>query len=117
MTPPLSPPHASYKGYGWNKTKQLSSPHRNTIIDVGVLGCGQIRTGEGAAAPFNGVHVLGESAGGGFDTLDESRWADLIGPSIPAEKVNHTTINLRGPLCVRRLAVGRNGGPVCGNGN
>ena len=116
--PPLSPPHASYKGYGWNKIKkQLRSPHRKTIIDVGVLRCGQIQTGEGAAAPFNGVHILGESAGGGFDTLDESRWADLIGPSIPAEKVNHTTINLRGPLCVRRLAVGWNGCPVCGDGN
>jgi hypothetical protein len=47
----------------------------------------------------------------------ESRWADLIGPSIPAEKINHTTINRRWPLYVRRLAVGRNGGPVCGDGN
>jgi hypothetical protein len=28
--------------------------------NVGVLGCGPIWTGEGAAAPFNGVHILGE---------------------------------------------------------
>ena len=42
----------------------------------------------------------------GVDTLAKSRWADLIGPSIPAEKINHTTINRRGPLYVRRLAVG-----------
>jgi hypothetical protein len=53
----------------------------------------------------------------GFDTLAELQWADLIGPSIPAEKINHTTINHRGPLFVRRLAVGRTGGPVCGDGN
>ena len=31
-----------------------------TIIDIVVLGCGPIRTGEGAAAPFNRVHILGE---------------------------------------------------------
>jgi len=66
MTPPLSPPHASYKGYGWNKTKQPQSPHRNTIIDVGVSGCGPIWMGKGAAAPFYGVHILGKKwpAGG-----------------------------------------------------
>ena len=50
----------SYKGYGWNKTKPPRTPHHNTIIDVGVLGCGPIWMGEGAAAPFNGVHILGE---------------------------------------------------------
>ena len=52
--------HASYKVCGWNKTKPPWPPHRNTIIDVGVLGCGTIRRGEGAAAPFNGVHILGK---------------------------------------------------------
>ena len=47
------------------------------MIDVVVLGCGPIRTGEGAAAPFIGVHILGEiRPAGGFDTLAESRWAD-----------------------------------------
>jgi len=56
-------------------------------------------------------------AGGGFDTLAELRWADLIGPSIPAEKINHTTINCRGSLYVQRLAVGRNGGPIYGDRN
>jgi hypothetical protein len=64
------------------------------------------------------VHILGEiRPAGGVDTLAESRWADLIKPSIPAEKINHTTINRRGPLYVWQLAVGRNGGPVCGDGN
>ena len=43
---------------------------------------------------------------GGFDTLAESQWADLIGSSIPAEKINHTTINHRGPLYVRRIGHG-----------
>ena len=60
MTPPLSPPHASYKDYGWNKTKQPRLPHCNTMIDVEVLWCGPIRMGEGAAAPFDGVNILGE---------------------------------------------------------
>ena len=43
------------------------------MIDVVVLGCGPIWTGEGAAAPFIGVHILGEIwLAGGFDTLAES---------------------------------------------
>ena len=110
--------HASYKGYGCNNAKPPRPPHRNTMIDVVVLGCGPIRTGEGAAAPFIGVHILGEiRPAGGFVTLAESRWADLIGPSILAKKINHTTINRRGPLYIRRLAGGWNGGPVCGDGN
>ena len=37
-----------------------SHPHRNTMIDVVVLGCGPIWMGEGAAAPFIKVHILGE---------------------------------------------------------
>jgi hypothetical protein len=72
------------------------------MIDVVVLGCGPIRTGEGAAAPFIGVHILGKiRPAGGFVTLAELRWADLIEPSIPVLKINHTTINRRGPLYVR----------------
>ena len=72
------------------------------MIDAVVLGCGPIRMGEGAAAPFIGVHILGEiRPAGGFDTLAESRWEDQIGPSIPVQKINHTTINRRGPLNVR----------------
>ena len=70
------------------------------MIDVVVLMCGPIRTGEGGAAPFIGVHILGE------DTLAESRWEDRIGPSIPVQKINHTTINCRGPLNVRRIGRG-----------
>jgi hypothetical protein len=65
--------HASYKGYGCNNAKPPWPPHRNTMIDVVVLGCGPIRTGKGAAAPFIGVHILGEiRPAGGFDTLAES---------------------------------------------
>jgi len=72
------------------------------MIDVVVLGCGLIRTGEGAAAPFIGVHILGEiRPAGEFVTLAKLRWADLIGPSIPVQKINHTTINRRGPLYLR----------------
>ena len=47
------------------------------MIDVVVFGCGPIRTGEGAAALFIGVHILGEIwMAGGFDTQAESRWED-----------------------------------------
>jgi hypothetical protein len=53
------------------------------MIDVVVLGCGPIRTGEGAVAPFIGVHILGEiRLEGGFVTLAKSRWEDQIGPSM-----------------------------------
>ena len=77
------------------------------MIDVVVLGCGPIRTGEGAAAPFIGVHILGKiRLAGGFDTLAESRWEDQIGPSIPVQKINHTTINRQGPLYVRQIGRG-----------
>jgi len=96
--------HASYKGYGCNNAILPRPPHRNTMIDVVVLGCGPILTGEGAAAPFIGVHIMGEiRPAGGFDTLAKLQWEDRIGPSIPVQKINHTTINHQRPLCVRRI--------------
>ena len=99
--------HASYKGFGCNNAKPPRTPYRNTMINVVVLGCAPIQTGEGAAAPFIGVHILGEiRPAGGFDTLAESRWEDRIGPSIPVQKFNHTTINRRGPLNVRQIGWG-----------
>jgi len=77
------------------------------MIDVVVLGCGPIWTGEGAAAPFIGVHILGEiRLAGGFDTLAKSRWEDQIGPSIPVQKINHTTINRRGSHNVWQIGWG-----------
>jgi hypothetical protein len=77
------------------------------MIDVMVLGCCLIRTGDGSAAPFNGVHILGEIwPGGVFDTLAELQWDDLIGPSIPVLKINHTTINRQGPIYGRRIGRG-----------
>jgi hypothetical protein len=99
--------HASYKGYWCNNAKPPRPPHRNTMMDVVVLGCGPIRTGEGAAAPFIGVHILGEiRPARGFDTLAESRWEDQIGLFIPVQKINHNTINRRRPLCVRQIGRG-----------
>jgi hypothetical protein len=99
--------HASYKGYGFDNAKPPRSPHHNTMMDVVVLRCGPTRMGEGAAAPFNGVHIMGKiRPAGGFDTLAESRWAVLIGPSIPARKINHATINRWGPLYGRRIGSG-----------
>jgi len=88
------------------------------MIDVVVLKCGPIPMGDGATALFNELHILGEiQPAGGFDTLAESQWKDRIGPSTPVQKINHTTINRRGPLYVGESAVGQNGGPVCGDEN
>jgi hypothetical protein len=77
------------------------------MIDVVVLGCGPIWTGEGAAAPFIGVHIMGEiRLAGGFDTLAELRWEDRIESSILVQKINHTTIKRRGPLCLWQRKLG-----------
>jgi hypothetical protein len=66
--------HASYKGYGFNYAKPPRLPHRNTMINVVVLGCALIQMGKGAVPPFIGVHILGKiRPAGGFDTLAESR--------------------------------------------
>ena len=43
---------------------------------------------------------------GGVVTLAELQWEDQIGPSIPVQKINHTTINHRGPLNVWRIGWG-----------
>jgi len=48
--------HASYKGYGCNKTKPPGPPHRNTMFDVLVFEYGRIPLGDRAAASFNRVH-------------------------------------------------------------
>jgi len=99
--------HVSYKGYGCNNAKLPRPPHHNTMIDVVVLRCGPIRTGERAVALFIGVHILGKiQPAGGFDTRAESRWEDQIGPSILVQKINHITINRLRPLCVRRIGRG-----------
>ncbi len=79
------------------------------MINLVVLGYGPIRMGEGAAAPFNGVHIMGEiQPTGGFDTLAEC----LSWP----EKSTMPQSTVRGLFMVGELAVGWNGGPVCGDG-
>ena len=88
------------------------------MIDVVVLGCGPIWTGEGAAAPLIGVHILGEiRPAGGFDTLAESQREDRIGPSIPVQKSTIPQSPVGGLLMFAQSAGGWNGGPVCGDGN
>jgi hypothetical protein len=110
---------ASYKGYGCNNAKPSQPPHRNTMIDVVVLGCGLVRTGEGAAAPFIGVHILGKirPAGGGLlpwpnrngrTKLDRLSWSKKS--TIPQSTVG-------GLLMFGESAGGWDGGPVCGDGN
>jgi hypothetical protein len=92
--------HASYKGYVCNNAKPPRPPHRNTMIDVVVLGCGPIRTGEGAAAPFIGVHILAKFGRRGGLLL----WPNRDGTR--TKKINHTTINRRGPLNVWQIGRG-----------
>ncbi len=111
--------HALYKGYGCNNAKPPRPPHHNTMIDVVVLGCGPIRTGKGAAAPFIGVHILGEIrlAGGGLipwpncdgrAELDHLSWS---------KKSTISQSTFGGLFVFGESAVGQNGGPVCGDGN
>jgi hypothetical protein len=61
--------------------------------------------GSGGAV-YWGAYSGQNLAGGGFDTLAKSRWEDRIRPSIPVQKINHTTINRQGPLYVRRIGRG-----------
>jgi hypothetical protein len=69
------------------------------MIDVVVH---PIRTGEGVAAPYIGVHILGEiRPAGGFVTLAESRWEDQIGPYGPKTQPYHKATEIRGDI--RRL--------------
>jgi hypothetical protein len=88
------------------------------MIDVAVLGCGPIWTGKGAAAPFIGVHILGEIwLAGGFGTLAKSQWEDQIGPSIPVQKSTIPQSTVGGLLMFGESAGGWNGGPVSGDKN
>ena len=93
-----------YGGFGAAMANTLAA---NSTVPARAVGCGPIRTGEGAAAPFIGVHILGEIwPAGGFDTLAKLRWEDQIGPSILVQKINQITINHLRPLCVWRIGHG-----------
>jgi hypothetical protein len=110
--------HASYKGYGCNNAKPPRPPHRNIMIDVVVLGCGPIWTGEGAAAPFIGVHILGKiwPAGGLLPWPNRNGRTKLDHLSLfKNSTIPQSTVG--GLLMFGESARGRNGGPVCGDGN
>jgi hypothetical protein len=88
------------------------------MIDVVVLGCGLIWTGEGAAAPFIGVHILDEiRPAEGFDTLVESDGRTKLDRLSWSKKSTIPQSTVRGLLMCGESAGGRNGGPVCGDGN
>ena len=70
-----------------------------------------------ARITYIGAYSGRNSAGGGIRypgriAMGGPNWTVYPGP-----KINHITINRRGPLCVGESAVGQNGGPVCGDGN
>jgi hypothetical protein len=88
------------------------------MMDVVVLGCGLIRTGKGAAAPFIGVHILGKirPAGGllPWPNRDGRTELDRLSRS---KKSTIPQSTVRGLFMFGESAVGRNGGPVCSDGN
>jgi len=110
--------HASYKGYGCNNAKPPRPPHRNTMIDVVVLGCGPIRTGEGAAAPFIGVHFLGKMRPAGglipWPNRDKRTELDRLSRSKKSTILQSTVGD---HFMFGESAGGQNGGPACGDGN
>ena len=89
------------------------------MIDVVVLGCGPIGTGEGAVAPFIGVLILGEirTAGGGvipWPKRDRRTKFDRLSWS-KKSTISQSTVG--GLFVFGESALGRNGGPVCVDGN
>ena len=94
--------HASYKGYGCNNAKPPRPPYRNTMINVRLLGCifwakfGR----QGGLIPWPNRDGRTE-----LDRLSRSK-----NSTIPQSTVG-------GLLMFGELAGGRNGGPVCGDGN
>jgi len=88
------------------------------MIDVVVLGCGPIRTGEGAAAPFIGVHILGKILpAGGFVPWLNRDGRTKLDPLSRSKKLTIPQSTIGGLFMFGELAGGRNGGPVCYNGN
>ncbi len=88
------------------------------MIDVGVLGCGPSQTGDGAAAPFNGC-IFWAKLGWRGDLIpwlirDGQTKLDRLSRS---KKSTIPQSTVRGLFMFSKLAVGRNGGPVCGDGN
>jgi len=88
------------------------------MIDVRVLGCGTIWTGDGAAAPFYGVPILGEiRPAGGFDTLADRDGRTEVDRLSRSEQSSIPPSTDGGLFVFGESAVGRNGGPVCGDEN
>jgi hypothetical protein len=83
-----------------------------------VLGCGPIWTDEGAAAPFNRVHVLGKiwPAGGliPWPNCDGRTELDRL---FRSEKSTIPKSSVGGLFMFGESAVEWNGSPVCGDGN
>ena len=116
---PIAPStHASYKGYERNNAKLPRPPYRNTMINVVILRCGPTRMGEGAAAPLLGFIFWAKFGrrgglipwpnGDGRTKLDRLSWSKK-------STISQSTVG--GLFVFGELAVGRNGGPVCGDGN
>ncbi len=109
---------ASYKGYGCNNAKPLRPPHCNTIIDVVVLGCDPIPTGDGATALFNGVHILGKfGRRGGLIPWPNCNGRTQLDRLSRSYKSTIPQSTVGGLFMFGESAVGQNGGPVCGDKN
>ncbi len=88
------------------------------MINVGVFGCGPIRTGDGAAAPFNGC-IFWAKFGWRGDLIpwpNRDGWTEL-GCLSRSKKSTIPQSTIGGLFLFSESAVGQNGGPVCGDGN
>jgi hypothetical protein len=88
------------------------------MIDIVALRCGPIWTGEGAAAPFIGVHILGKFGRRGglipWPNRDGRTKLDRLSRSKKSNIPQSTVGRL---LMFGESAGGWNGGPICGDGN
>ena len=88
------------------------------MIDVGVFGCGPSQTGDGAAAPFNGCIFWAKFGRRGdlipWPIRDGRTELDRLSRS-KKSTIPQSTVG--GLFMFSESAVGRNGGPVCGDGN
>ncbi len=83
-----------------------------------VLGCGPIRTVEGVAAPFIGVHILGEiRLAVGLITWPNRDGRTELDHLSQSKKSTIPQSTIGGLFMFGESAVGWNGGPVCGSGN
>ena len=110
--------HASYKGYGCNNAKPPRTPYRNTMINVVVLGCAPIQRARERRHRLLGCIFWAKFGRRGglipWPNRDGRTELDRLSRS-KNSTIPQSTVG--GLLLFGESAGGRNGGPVCGDGN